>query len=77
MIAKIEITVKVQDASRDGYRDPSGYESIELYCVDENDVLHLLDGVVNALARVCFVRLRTAREHEALRLAEDALINDR
>ena len=62
MMLKVTITVKVSDKDKDGYRDPSGFEEVDLYCVEDGveDLFAASDGITSALLKVCSIKYAAA-----------------
>jgi len=58
MALKISITVSVCDSDKTGYRDPSGQETVDLYAVNEGEIINLVDGVASALTKVATLKYK-------------------
>ena len=58
MPIKVTITVSVQDAEHDRYSDPSGSESVELYCVETSEIEQASNAVASALVKVASLKYK-------------------
>ena len=58
MPLKVTITVSVQDAEHDRYNDPSGGESVELYCVETSEIEQASNAVASALVKVASLKYK-------------------